>query len=182
MIAEFEHARPFARISLIAFLCVFASSASCMNLFQMATRGIDLDKLPSESEGAKPKTPFDPKGMSERAGKRWLHVLTGDNYVALIDIKSMQLMKKKNITKAWTLWIYQEPKQLPNGKRYYSAAHLDYYDCDNRTTGTKQILFRNSQTQDTPSIHTIYFSDSDVEMTDSPPGSNGEYLLELVCD
>lgn len=182
MSAKLNSTRDHAALFIFLFCCIFTGSAVGMNLFQQATRGVDLNKLPSESTSVTQSTPFDADAVAKRAGKRWLRVLTGDDYVVLLDIKSMQGAKGNGHAKAWTLWIYQEPKQLSSGKRYYSNAQLNYYNCRNRTSGIKQIIFRGSQTQDTPPIHTISFSDPEVEMTDPPPESNGEYLLELVCD
>jgi hypothetical protein len=109
----------------------------------------------------------------------WVLVGSTEGVQVLIDVASP--VRKGNIVKTWTKWVYPEP-QFFDGEQYRSKRSRDWFNCATREMKSSSVVFYDGGNLDGRVIHTYTWNPGSTEWMAVAPESAGEYLLEFACN
>lgn len=100
-----------------------------------------------------------------------------------VDVSSIAQVGKYR--KAWFLWTAEAEEDgnaYSNFKKYKSTRSLNYYSCDERTSGTWQTLFYSDTQGSGDYLGRWAPLPRDINYLDVAPDTLGEVMLEYVCN
>ena len=118
---------------------------------------------------------------STASAQRWVSLGTVAEGEMFMDIASLR--PQGQYMKAWTRYAYKDQQRAKFAPYFYfwSSKSLQYFDCKNGTSATKQNIFYPDRDGMDPIVQAYSFPDAQLAFDDPVPGSFGQAMQNYAC-
>lgn len=116
--------------------------------------------------------------FSSQASAEWLLLDTKNGRTEYIDLSTKR--KQDGYTAIWTMTSFNIAQELA-GKRFLSAKKLYFFNCQERTLGSKAVVFYAYKMGEGDVIFSVSQELNKVEFSDVIPDSIGEFHYTFAC-
>jgi surface-adhesin protein E len=117
-----------------------------------------------------------------KSGAEWKVLFSSDKLSQLVNARS--IAKSGTYRKAWISYNQSQPRQLEGefpAKYYSSLMSLQYFNCDERTTSTAQLVYYSEMYGSGEVVKQFNNRLNASNFVDVVPGSFDEGALDFVC-